>query len=115
MVVVGAWRRNDSRMGGLQDRTTSNFDNEVLAATDTSPVAIMECFLVSLLKPCAEEKRNSCTVAFLDFRRGSIEDFPANYVTTAARSCWYVEDGLQMSHRWRADMVNFEIRLFLAI
>jgi hypothetical protein len=40
MVVVGAWSRNDSTMGGLQDRTSSNLDKHVLVATVTSPVAI---------------------------------------------------------------------------
>jgi len=41
MVVVGAWSRNDSRMGGLQDRTSSNLDRHVLVVTITSPVAIL--------------------------------------------------------------------------
>jgi hypothetical protein len=40
MVVVGAWSRNDSRMGGLQERTSSNLDKHVLVAAMTSPVAI---------------------------------------------------------------------------
>jgi hypothetical protein len=42
-VVVGAWRRNDSRIGGLQDRTISNFDNDVLVGSVTSPVAMSKC------------------------------------------------------------------------
>jgi hypothetical protein len=51
MAVVGVWRRNDSRIGGLQDKTISNFDSEVLAATIASPVAISKS--VHLLLPKA--------------------------------------------------------------
>jgi hypothetical protein len=50
MVVVGAWRRNDSRIGGLQDRIISNLDNEVLVATVTSPTAISKSIHGSFLK-----------------------------------------------------------------
>ncbi len=37
-------------IGGLQDRTISNFDTEVLAATVTSPVAISKSVHLSLLR-----------------------------------------------------------------
>lgn len=40
MVVVGAWRRNDSRIGGLHERTISNLDKDVLASIEKSPVSM---------------------------------------------------------------------------
>lgn len=50
MVVVGECRRNDSRIGGLQDRIISNFDNKVIPATVTSPVAMSESFHLLMLR-----------------------------------------------------------------
>lgn len=102
MVVVGAWRRNDSRIGGLQDRIISNLDNEVLVATVTSPTAISKSIHGSFLKDLRRVSLKLNRIAYYNVSQFvNAQGFPGDCSTAAARSYSVPNEGGYMSHRWQ--------------